>query len=146
MQRLDADQPDALQKVDQQQCGCGKLRGAERIGMKKLAQHSRNIPQQSGTECFTMSGTMMDNKPLLPSSSEPDPPLTADDATGTASSISPAPSPSSLPSPPPSSSPTIGARRESPLRDVFVGARGIYPGTRWLIYLAMAFVIFQLEG
>jgi len=38
------------------------------------------------------------------------------------------------------------ARRESPLRDVFVGPEGIYPGTRWLIYLAMAFVLFQIEG
>src|SRR3984893_16555301 len=104
------------------------------------------MPQQSGTECFTMSGTMMDNKPLSPSSSEPDPPLTAGDAMATATSFAPSPSPSSLPSSPPSSSPTTGARRESPLRDVFVGPQGIYPGTRWLIYLAMAFVVFQLEG
>src|SRR6266478_3579999 len=29
--------------MDQQQRGCGKLRGAESIGMKKSAQHSRNI-------------------------------------------------------------------------------------------------------
>jgi hypothetical protein len=38
MQRLYADQPDALQKIDQQQRRRGKLRGAESIGMKKLAQ------------------------------------------------------------------------------------------------------------
>ena len=38
------------------------------------------------------------------------------------------------------------ARRESPLLDVFIGPEGIYPGTRWLIYLALAFVVFQVEG
>ncbi|MFY9842945.1 MAG: CPBP family intramembrane glutamic endopeptidase [Terriglobales bacterium] len=36
--------------------------------------------------------------------------------------------------------------RESPLRDIFSGPAGLYPGTRWFIYLAMAFVVFQLEG
>jgi uncharacterized protein len=29
---------------------------------------------------------------------------------------------------------------------VFLGPSGLYPGTRWLIYLAMAFVVFQVEG
>jgi uncharacterized protein len=44
-------------------------------------------------------------------------------------------------------SPTVtGTRRESPLRDVFLGPTGLYPGTRWLIYLASAFVVFQVEG
>ncbi len=88
----------------------------------------------------------MDNKPLSPSSSEPDPPLTTDDAMAAASSVPPASIPSSLSTSFPTSLRTTGDGRESPLRDVFAGAKGIYPGTRWLIYLAMAFVIFQLEG
>src|SRR6266849_1353920 len=41
MQRLHADQPDALHEIDQQQRGRGKLRGAESIGMKKSAQQGR---------------------------------------------------------------------------------------------------------
>src|ERR1700686_4332193 len=99
------------------------------------------MPQQSGTEFFTMFGTMMDNKPLSPSSAEPEPPLAADDAKSAASSFSPA----SLPSSPPPSLATTGARRKSTLRDFFVGPDGIYAIPRWLIYLAIAFVIFQME-
>ena len=38
-QCLRSDQPDALQKIDEQQRRSGKLRGAESIGMKKSAQH-----------------------------------------------------------------------------------------------------------
>ncbi len=79
----------------------------------------------------------MDSKPLS-SSAEPKAPVPMDNAKPAASSFSPASLPSSLP--------TTGARRESPLRDVFVGPKGIYPGTRWLIYLTMAFVNFQVEG
>src|SRR6266478_7888594 len=41
MQRLHVDQPDALHEIDQQQRGCGKLRGAESIGMKNSAQQGR---------------------------------------------------------------------------------------------------------
>src|SRR6266851_3354379 len=130
MQRLHAYQPDALQKIDQQHRGRGKLRCAESIGMKKSPQH---MAQQSGTECFTMFGTMMDNKPLSPSTAEPDPPLAADDTKPAASSSAP------------SSAPTTGARRKSPLRDFFVGPDGIYAAPRWLIYLAIAFVVFQME-
>src|SRR5216683_1607564 len=92
------------------------------------------MPQQSGTECFTMSGTMMDNKPLSPSSAEPEAPVAADDAKPAASSLSPA------------SLLATGARRESALRDVFLGREGVYPGTRWLIYIAMAWITFQVEG
>ncbi len=40
----------------------------------------------------------------------------------------------------------MDARRESVLRDVFAGPDGIYAVPRWLIYLAMAFVVFQVEG
>ncbi len=65
-----------------------------------------------------------------------------DDARPAAYSRSPASLPSSLAS----FTATTGVRRESPLRDVFLGPTGIYPGTRWLIYLAMAFAVFQLEG
>ena len=85
-----------------------------------------------------MSGTMMENKPLSPFSAEPESPVAMDDPKTATSSFPPA---SLLPS-----QPTTGGGRESPLRDVFLGPTGIYPGTRWLIYLAMAFVIFQLEG
>jgi membrane protease YdiL (CAAX protease family) len=38
------------------------------------------------------------------------------------------------------------ARRESPLRDIFLSSEGIYPGTRWLIYLALGWIVFQVEG
>jgi uncharacterized protein len=90
----------------------------------------------------------MDNKPLLPSSAEPEPIVPTivptDDAKANESSVSPASSLSS--SPLSSSSSMTSARRESPLRDVFIGPRGIYPGTLWLIYLAMAFVVFQVEA
>ena len=34
------------------------------------------------------------------------------------------------------------ARREHPLWDVFVGPNGVYPGTRWLMYLALVFVVY----
>lgn len=32
------------------------------------------------------------------------------------------------------------------MRDVFLGPTGVYPGTRWLIYVAMAFAVFEVEG
>ena len=32
--------------------------------------------------------------------------------------------------------------REFPLRDIFVGPNGLYPGTRWIIYLAMVALVF----
>src|SRR5208283_4753206 len=78
----------------------------------------------------------MDPKPLSPTSSEPERPIPADAAMPLAPSpgIPPMPESSAL------------ARRESPLLDVFIGPEGVYPGTRWLIYLAMAFVVFQVEG
>ena len=93
-----------------------------------------------------MSGTMMDNKPLSPSSADPDPPLPADDAKPAASSLPPVSLPSSSLSSLPSSPPTTGARRESPLRDVFVGPDGIHAVPRWLLYLAMAWIVYQVEG
>ena len=71
----------------------------------------------------------MDNEPLSTSSAEPERPVTDDDARRVASSEGPR-----------------RDRREFPLRDVFVGPNGIYPGTRWLIYLAMAWTVFEIEG
>jgi len=56
-QLLHSDEPDALQKVDQQQRSRGELRGAEGVGMEKSTQHLRN----GQTECFTMSWTALDN-------------------------------------------------------------------------------------
>jgi membrane protease YdiL (CAAX protease family) len=32
------------------------------------------------------------------------------------------------------------------LHDVFLGPQGIYAGTRWLIYVALAWTVFQVEG
>jgi len=92
----------------------------------------------------------MDNDPLLPSSAEPEPTASAADAKPDESSGLRASSLPSLPSFSPSSltssASATGARRESPLLAVFIGPQGIYPGARWLIYLAMAFAVFQVEG
>ena len=68
-----------------------------------------------------MSGTIMDTNPLPPTLSESEQPASSEPATPTA--------------PPPSL--MIQPRRENPLLEVFVGPNGLYPGTRWLIYLAM---------
>ena len=84
-----------------------------------------------------MFETMMDNKPLSPSSAEPQTPAT-DDTNAAAPSRSPGHLLSSLS--------TTGARRESVLRDGFIGPQGVYPGACWLIYLAMAWVVYQVEG
>jgi membrane protease YdiL (CAAX protease family) len=78
-----------------------------------------------------MSGTVLDklkmgNEPLPPSSAEPEQPAATAEAT-------PAVTTSSL-------------GRESFLRNVFVGPDGIYALPRWLIYLAMAWIVFQVEG
>jgi uncharacterized protein len=61
----------------------------------------------------------MDNEPLPPSSGEPEPRATADDAKAAASSS---------------------------LRNALVGPDGIYALPRWLIYLAMAWIIFAVES
>jgi hypothetical protein len=108
--------------------------------MKYSPQHFAwllyNYCQQTKTECFTMSGTTMDNKPLSSSSTEPELKAATDD------SISAAPSPAPLLT----SSVKTSASGESPLREVFIGPEGIRPGARWLMYLAMAFIVFQVEG
>jgi uncharacterized protein len=77
----------------------------------------------------------MDEKPLASASAESEKSLPYGDASPVAISDGISLTPQ-LP----------GPRRESPLRDVFVGPEGMYPGTRWLIYLAVAFVFFQVEG
>src|ERR1039458_7266868 len=105
-----------------------------------------------------MSGTMMDNKPLSPSSEESEPSEAADDARsplvwGRASSPVQAENSSADASDhsnagvaTPSSVLTSGVRHESPLRDGFIGPTGVYPGACWLIYLAMAWTVYQVEG
>jgi membrane protease YdiL (CAAX protease family) len=112
-----------------------------------------------------MSGTMMDNKPQSDPSQEPAPPIAPDQPASqrTPSSVQaerasvpatdvlvvaivPANKPANQPADQPADQPAKIARRESPLRNVFVGPNGIYPGTRWLIYLAIVFVVFQIEG
>jgi CAAX protease family protein len=78
----------------------------------------------------------MDSEPLSTSSAEPVRRPAPDDAKLVA--------PSEVPSL--TSISPMEARRESPLRDIFVGPNGIYPGTRWLIYLAMAWTVFETEA
>jgi membrane protease YdiL (CAAX protease family) len=78
---------------------------------------------------------MMDNKPLLPASVEP-----------AEQSGDPNDPGSNRPALVPSESAVANDRREPPWRDALVGPNGIHPGARWLIYLAMAFVVFELEG
>jgi membrane protease YdiL (CAAX protease family) len=91
-----------------------------------------------------MSGTMMDNKPP---SADPDSPV-----------LGRAPSPvqaergsaavgdeSNAEVIPPGSPLTNRSQRKSPLRDVFVGPDGIYSLPRLLIYVAMAWLVFQVE-
>jgi len=85
-----------------------------------------------------MFRTMMDNKPLLPSSAEPEPAAAANDARLAGPAFSAAPLPSSLPA--------RSSGRESVLRDGFIGPKGVYPGACWLIYLAMAWSVYQVEG
>lgn len=58
-------------------------------------------------------------------------------------SISPPDSPSAASPPPPvfpSPGETPAETALSPLADIFIGTDGLYPGARWLIYVAMAFV------
>jgi uncharacterized protein len=75
-----------------------------------------------------MSGTTMDNKPLLPSSLEPGAPPN-DPQPPTCPPLSLVPSPSAA-----------SGQAESAPR------QGIYAFTRWLLYLGMAFVVFEIES
>ncbi|MGA7629888.1 MAG: type II CAAX endopeptidase family protein [Terriglobales bacterium] len=72
----------------------------------------------------------MDNDPLAASSAEPEAPLSdgtkPDETKSTVLSVPRASSPAN--------------------RDVFIGHKGIYRGALWLLYLAMAWIVFQVEG
>jgi len=70
---------------------------------------------------------MLDNKP---SSADPDSPAAADDQK-----------PVTL-----VSSPSPGVPRQSVVRGAFAGSDGIFVLPRWLLYLIMAWCVFQLEG
>jgi membrane protease YdiL (CAAX protease family) len=87
----------------------------------------------------------MDTKPL----SSPPEPATPDASQAGSSSSLPGTSNTSAADPqpqilPPSQTLTPASEREVPLRDIFVGPRGVYPGIRWLLYLAIAFVVYLL--
>jgi hypothetical protein len=88
----------------------------------------------------------MDTDPVTPLGSEPEsqsdsppnlqsePPLTASTFAQNATQISRAPLSAQI-------------HRESalaPIAEIFIGPKGLYPGTRWLIYLAMVFITFGL--
>ncbi len=92
----------------------------------------------------------MDTGPVLPLGPEPDSqtdshrdsypdshPHDSPSASGSTPNLAPA----SLAQQPPSI-PLESAL--SPLAEIFVGPDGLYPGTRWLIYLAMAYITFGL--
>ena len=87
-----------------------------------------------------MFPTPMDNNP--PSSSGE--PSTLQPSTDSAPLASPAPS--KLGRSMPEHSMLAEVRRESPLREVFVGPNGMYAGTRWLIYLVMGGTVLFIEG
>ena len=79
-----------------------------------------------------MSGTIMDTNPESSASALPDPaPLAASEQ---AAPDLPAPTFATLP------------RRENPLLAIFVGPNGLYPGTRWLMYLAMGGILMGVCG
>lgn len=87
----------------------------------------------------------MDNDPLSHSSPEPESPL-PDEAkpdeieSNKKTSLPPCVSPAS-------SSPLPSGRERQPLwRDGFIGRPSIYQGACWLIYLTMAWFVFQVEG
>lgn len=93
----------------------------------------------------------MDNKPVSPSSPEPDPPARPDELDWERERLSvpvertlAAVDDQSDTEISTSSSPT--SVRESVLRDGFIGPAGVYPGVRWLIYLALAWTVYQVEG
>src|SRR5258708_19658429 len=77
-----------------------------------------------------MSGTLMDTNPLPPAPSEQLP-------TSPSDAVSP-----DLPVP------SFYARPqgENPLLDIFLGPHGLYPGTRWLIYLALCGIVLGVFG
>jgi membrane protease YdiL (CAAX protease family) len=86
----------------------------------------------------------MDTKPLSTANPEP---ATSDSLQPNPSAVPPAAVESTIESPEPQPAPGLptiseALQREFPLRDVFVGPEGLYPGTRWLIYLALVAMVF----
>jgi len=88
-----------------------------------------------------MSETRMDNKPLSPTSEEPHPPAKADAVIQPVASDFPQPTLSS-----PANLPTTSRLHKSSFREIFIGPDGIYAFPKWLVYLAMAWFVFQIEG
>jgi len=77
-----------------------------------------------------MSGTIMDTNPVSPPFSELEQSPTADpDGSDLAES-----------------SFSVPPQRENPLLAIFVGPNGLYPGTRWLIYLALGGIFLGIVG
>ena len=101
-----------------------------------------------------MSRTIVDTDPMLPFGSAPESQsdLQADSRPKPPFDSYPDDSPSASGLPPilaPISPSHLSApiRRESaiaPLVEIFVGPEGLYPGARWLIYLALAYITFGL--
>jgi hypothetical protein len=88
-----------------------------------------NIAASRETECFTMSETIMDTNPLPPDLSE---------------QVRPTSEPTELA--PPAAPLIVRSQRENPLLEIFVGPNGLYPGTRWLIYLLLAGIFTGVFG
>lgn len=88
-----------------------------------------------------MSQTRMFNKPLSPTSAPPHLPLTAGAAPPPDTSDSPQPAPLSQPN-----LPATSLAHKSRLRETLTGPDGIYAFPKWLLYLAMAFFVFTIEG
>src|SRR3984957_12876096 len=130
---LDPDEPNALQKIGEQKRRSDKLRTAKGFGLKKSAQ----LLETNQTECFTMSGTMMDNKPF-----HADSPGLGTQPTNEESQLVPGVQSAEMET----SLATSNAGRKSSLHRIFVGPDGIYVLLRWAAYLAMALLIFLVEG
>ena len=82
---------------------------------------------------------MMDTDPVTPSSLESD----QDSQSGPQASSASAPEGDTIPPPLPE------FRREkavAPFAEIFAGPRGLYPATRWLIYVGVTFLILGFEN
>src|SRR6202140_5279752 len=88
----------------------------------------------------------MDNNPLTSSSPESDPAAISRKTPPSASNPPPPSSPTSSSLAPSSSITAAPALHHSALRSIFVGPDGLYAFPRWLAYLAMVWIVFQLEG
>lgn len=96
-----------------------------------------------------MSGTTMDNKPLLPVPPDPNStPMTEDRKADLPAAQAPLKIQSSElePSAFPAEQRQTAPVQAFSLRRVFVGPDGIFVLPRWLLYLVLAWIIFQMEG